>query len=263
MHKTMMEQAGPGDNIGFNVRVSAKELKRGFVAGDVRNDPPTGVKSFEAQVIVLDHPGQIMAGYQPVLDCHTSHIACKFNRLLCKVDKRTGQKKEDDPKALVKNEAGMVEMIPSKPMVVEPYALYPPLGRFAVRDLRKTIAVGVIKSTVREDKDGNLTNHGERSAKSQAAMDEDAAKIANAKAKGGAKGSKAKSGGAEKKTAAPSVAPTAAPTATPAKGPSAKAGAKAKAEVASAASASAAKPVAKPAQAAAAKPAAKATAAKK
>jgi len=240
-------------------------LKRGFVAGDVRNDPPTGVKSFEAQVIVLDHPGQIMAGYQPVLDCHTSHIACKFNRLLCKVDKRTGQKKEDDPKALVKNEAGMVEMIPSKPMVVEPYALYPPLGRFAVRDLRKTIAVGVIKSTVREDKDGNLTNHGERSAKSQAAKDEDAAKLANAKAKGGAKGSnsKAKSGGAEKKTAAPSVAPTAAPTTTPAKGPGAKAGAKAKAEVASAASASAAKPVAKPAQAAAAKPAAKATAAKK
>jgi elongation factor 1-alpha len=193
MHHEALEQATPGDNVGFNVKnVSVKDIKRGNVAGDVKNDPPLGVASFEAQVIVLDHPNQIMAGYQPVLDCHTAHIACKFNKLLCKIDKRTGQKKEDDPKALVKQEAAIVEMVPSKPMCVEPFSMYPPLGLFAVRDMRKTVAVGVIKSTDRKDKDGNVTHHGEPSQKSQAAKDAEAEEAANAgkkkdKGKGGDK----------------------------------------------------------------------------
>lgn len=39
----------------------------------------------------------------------------------------------------------MVKMIPTKPMCVEKFSDYPPLGRFAVRDMRQTVAVGVIK----------------------------------------------------------------------------------------------------------------------
>lgn len=35
---------------------------------------------------------------------------------------------------------------PTKPMVVEPYSMFSPLGRFAVRDMKKTVAVGVIKA---------------------------------------------------------------------------------------------------------------------
>ena len=30
-------------------------------------------------------------------------------------------------------------------MVVESFAEYPPLGRFAVRDMKRTVAVGVVK----------------------------------------------------------------------------------------------------------------------
>ncbi len=87
-----------------------------------------------------------------MLDCHTSHIACKFNKLLHTIDKRTGQAKEKDPKSIKTGDAAIVEMVPSKPMCVEPFADYPPLGRFAVRDMRKTVAVGVIKSAQRIDK---------------------------------------------------------------------------------------------------------------
>ena len=36
-------------------------------------------------------------------------------------------------------------MIPTKPICVERFVDYPPLGRFAVRDMRQTVAVGVIK----------------------------------------------------------------------------------------------------------------------
>jgi len=146
MHHEALEEALPGDNVGFNVKnVSVKELRRGFVASDIKNDPALEAASFTAQVIVLNHPGQIGAGYAPVLDCHTAHIACKFAELLEKVDRRSGKTIEEAPKFLKSGEAAMVKMIPSKPMCVEKFSDYPPLGRFAVRDMRQTVAVGVIK----------------------------------------------------------------------------------------------------------------------
>ena len=84
-------------------------------------------------------------GYSPVLDCHTAHIACKFAEILEKVDRRTGKSTEDAPKFIKSGDAAIVKLLPSKPMCVEPFAEFPPLGRFAVRDMRQTVAVGVIK----------------------------------------------------------------------------------------------------------------------
>jgi len=147
MHHESLPQAAPGDNIGFNVKnLSVKDIRRGFVAGHVKNDPPMECENFTAQVIILNHPGEIHAGYAPVLDCHTSHIACKFDQIQSKIDKRNGKVMEENPKCVKKDDAAMVLLIPSKPMCVETYSTYPPLGRFAVRDMRQTVAVGVIKS---------------------------------------------------------------------------------------------------------------------
>jgi len=154
MHHTSMPEALPGDNVGFNVKnVSVKDIKRGNVCGDSKNDPPQETGDFTAQVIVLNHPGQIHAGYTPVLDCHTAHIACKFAELLQKVDRRTGAVLEKEPKAIKSGDASMVKLIPSKPMCVESFQEYPPLGRFAVRDMRQTVAVGVIKEVTKKAKD--------------------------------------------------------------------------------------------------------------
>ena len=51
MHHESMPEALPGDNVGFNVKnVSIKEIKRGNVAGDSKNDPPKGADTFYAQV---------------------------------------------------------------------------------------------------------------------------------------------------------------------------------------------------------------------
>jgi len=40
----------------------------------------------------------------------------------------------------------MATMKATKPMCCEVFSEYPPLGRFAVRDMKQTVAVGVIKS---------------------------------------------------------------------------------------------------------------------
>jgi elongation factor 1-alpha len=158
MHHEAMDEAFPGDNVGFNVKnVSIKDIKRGMVAGNSKDDPPSGSESFDAQVIVMDHPNKIMEGYTPVLDCHTAHIACKFNKLLQKLNKRTGKVIEENPKEIKSGDASIVQIVPTKPMCVESFTLYPPLGRFAVRDMRKTVAVGVIKSVMRKNKDGPAT----------------------------------------------------------------------------------------------------------
>merc|ERR1712114_40354 len=157
MHHESLPEAMPGDNVGFNVKnVSVKDIKRGYVASDSKNKPASGVADFTAQVIVLNHPGQISNGYSPVLDCHTAHIACKFAEIKEKCDRRSGKKLEDDPKFIKSGDAAIVTLVPSKPMCVEAFVDFPPLGR---------VAVGVIKSTTKKDAAGTTTKAAQKAQK--------------------------------------------------------------------------------------------------
>merc|ERR1719291_62266 len=155
MHHESLPEAVPGDNVGFNIKnVSVKDIKRGYVVSDST-----------AQVIVLNHPGQVSNGYSPVLDRHTAHIACKFAEIKEKVDRRTGKSTENNPKFIKSGDAAIVLLTPSKPMCVEPFTDYPPLGRFAVRDMRQTVAVGVIKATTPKVLEGKQTKAAEKAMK--------------------------------------------------------------------------------------------------
>jgi len=151
MHHQPLPEAVPGDNIGFNVKgIAVSDLKRGYVVGEVARDPPCEVTDFTAQMIISNHPGKIHAGYQPVFDCHTAHIACKFAELIQRIDRRHGKKVTEKPEWIQKDDAAVVRVEPSKPLVVETFATYPALGRFAVRDMKQTVAVGVIRSINRK-----------------------------------------------------------------------------------------------------------------
>ncbi|XP_066502897.1 elongation factor 1-alpha-like [Hoplias malabaricus] len=152
MHHQGLQTALPGHNVGFNIKnVAVKNLRRGDVAGNAQQDPPSDVSSFTAQVIILNHPGKIKNGYSPVLDCHTTHVTCRFAEMQEKLDRRTGKKLEDCPHFLISGDAATVKLVPIKPLCVESFFSYPPLGRFAARDLKQTVAVGVIKSVEKVD----------------------------------------------------------------------------------------------------------------
>jgi elongation factor 1-alpha len=140
-----LSEALPGDNVGFAVKnVSDAHLRRGYVASSSNHQPAKEATNFTSKVIITSHPGRIGNGYTPVLNCHTSHIAVRFAKLLAKMDKFSDKVIEKEPKFLKKGDVGIIQMIPTKPMVVETYYEYPSLGRFVVRDMRQTVAVGII-----------------------------------------------------------------------------------------------------------------------
>src|SRR5437867_65029 len=144
MHHEQIQQAEPGDNVGFNVRgVDKKDLRRGDVAGSTDN-PPTVAKSFTAQIIVLNHPSVITAGYTPVFHAHTAQVACTFEEIIAALDPKTGAPKPEKPDFLKTGDAARVKIRPTKPLVIEAFKAFPQMGRFAVRDMGQTVAAGQV-----------------------------------------------------------------------------------------------------------------------
>ena len=143
MHHEQFDAAEPGDNIGFNVRgVGKNDIRRGDVAGHTDN-APTVAKEFDAQIVVLQHPGVITVGYTPVFHCHTSQVACTFVELTKKLDPNTGAVAEENPDFLKTGNAAIVKVRPTKPMCIENAKEIPQMGRFAIRDSGQTVAAGL------------------------------------------------------------------------------------------------------------------------
>ena len=152
MHHEALQKAEPGDNVGFNIRnLEMKNIYRGCVISGA--DSPTTVVSptgtMSAQIIVIWHPTALAIGYTPVVHCHTAQIACKFMELNKKLDGKTGQVLEDNPQFVKKGDAALVKLQPIKKFPIEKYKDFPELGRIAVRDMGRTVAVGVILDIVK------------------------------------------------------------------------------------------------------------------
>lgn len=148
MHHEQINEAKPGDNIGFSIRgVGKTDIKRGDVAGHP-DKPPTVAKEFTAQIIVLNHPSVITKGYTPVFHCHTAQIACKITEIQKKIDPKTGAVLQENPDFIKTGDAAVIKCVPTKPLVIEDSKTLPELARFAVRDMGQTIAAGVVLSVV-------------------------------------------------------------------------------------------------------------------
>lgn len=142
-------EAKGGDIVGFGVGARACDIRRGMVASFSTNDPAADAEAFIAQVVVLDHPGEIRAGYCPLIAIHTAQIPCEFEELLSKIDRKTGKESEASPEFAKSGEVVTVRLRPCAQVCVEAFSAYPSLGRFAVRDHNRTIAVGVVKEVTK------------------------------------------------------------------------------------------------------------------
>jgi len=147
-HHTQMDSAEAGDNIGFNLRgVDKKSIKRGDMIG-AASSPPTVVKEFEAQIIVIHHPTAMAPGYTPVLHAHTAQVAATLSEFVAKIDSKTGGVVEEKPKFLKTGDAAVVRIKPVRPLAIETFKEFPEIGRFALRDMGTTIAAGVVKAII-------------------------------------------------------------------------------------------------------------------
>ena len=142
MHHENMTQAEPGDNVGFNVRGIAKnDVKRGDVCGS-QSAPPTVVKGFTAQIVVLNHPSVIAVGYKPVFHVHTSQVACRIEEIVKTLNPKDGTTLKEKPDFIKTGDIAIVKIIPDRPLVIEKVSEFPQMGRFAVRDMGQTVAAG-------------------------------------------------------------------------------------------------------------------------
>ena len=143
-HHTQLTQAKPGNNIGFSIRgLSADDMARGDVVGLTTN-PPTVVKSFVAQIVVLNHPTAIPVGYTPVFHVHTLKMSMTLTELRKRMDPKTGATVEENPKFLKTGDEAIVKIVPTKPVCIEKFSEFPQMGRFAIRDMGQTVAAGVV-----------------------------------------------------------------------------------------------------------------------
>lgn len=144
MHHEEVPQAEPGDNVGFNVRgIGQDDIRRGDVCGPAE-DPPKVAETFQAQVVVMQHPSVITAGYTPVFHAHTSQVACTIESLDSKIDAASGDVDEENPDFIQSGDAAVVTVRPQKPLSIEPASEIPELGSFAIRDMGQTIAAGKV-----------------------------------------------------------------------------------------------------------------------
>ncbi|MFW6375752.1 MAG: translation elongation factor EF-1 subunit alpha [Thermoplasmatota archaeon] len=143
-HHEEIPKAEPGDNVGFNVRgVGKNDIRRGDVAG-AADHPPTVAETFDARIIVLDHPSVVTQGYTPVFHTHTAQVACTFLELKQKLNSKTGEVEEENPDFLKNGDAAIVKVKPTRNLAIERVEDFSELGRFAIRDMGQTVAAGQV-----------------------------------------------------------------------------------------------------------------------
>jgi elongation factor 1-alpha len=144
MHHKTVDFAGPGDNVGLNVKNLDKiNMPRvGDVMVVASDTSIKACKSFTAQVQVLDHPGELKVGYSPIAFIRTGRSAARIAKLNWKIGKETGGQKAEGPASLKANEMAEVVFEPQQPFVCEAFDKCEGLGRVAILEGASVVMLG-------------------------------------------------------------------------------------------------------------------------
>lgn len=106
------------------------------------------VTKFEARVVVLEVPVPILRGQAVTLHAYTARGSGHVTALVSLLDSKTGEVVRRRPRCLLKGQSAVVEITPARPLCLEEYADYRALGRVALRDAGRTLAVGIVTKVV-------------------------------------------------------------------------------------------------------------------
>jgi elongation factor 1-alpha len=171
MHHKTVEKAGPGDNVGVNVKGLNKENmpKVGdvmFIEGEKGDDdPPKAADTFRAAVFVQDHPGQLKCatpdpkapggfkgGFTPSIHVRTAKAPCQMLKILWKRGKSTNNAKVEEPPYIEAGDEAECIFKPKGPLCVDAYDVCKPLGRMAAMDSNSLIMLGrVVEANKKKD----------------------------------------------------------------------------------------------------------------
>ncbi len=138
-------RAVAGENIGIKV-IGISEIKRGYVFSSGK-DVPNVSKEFSAEIFILEDDGEVVEGRDYIIRCGTANVQCKAEKIINKMDPRSGKVSGGKVKVLSMDDAGTVKFVATEPFVIEKQTETPQLGRILIRDSGVTIAVGVVKET--------------------------------------------------------------------------------------------------------------------
>merc|ERR1719291_432717 len=113
------------------------------------DDTAVAAETLVAQIVVLDCPSVIREGYCPSIAIHMAQVSCEFEELLGKIDRKTGKEMDENPVTAKSGDVITARLRPRSQVCIETFATFPSLGRFAVRDHNRTIAVGVVKEVTK------------------------------------------------------------------------------------------------------------------
>jgi len=152
MHHTRHDKAGPGDNVGLNIKGLEKQnMPR---VGDVmiykKDKTLDQTGQFNAQIQTLDIPGEIKVGYSPIGFVRCGRAACRATEFVFKVGKETGGKKMEKPHSLKSNEMAEVVFRPQQPLVVDSFKSCEGLSRIAFLDGNTAVMLGKVTTVVRK-----------------------------------------------------------------------------------------------------------------
>lgn len=144
MHHKTLEEAGPGKNVGMNIKGLPKNnMPR---VGDImilKSDTTLKpAKRFTMQVKILTHPGELKVGYCPIAFVRTARSAVKMSKIDWKIGKATGGKKLEDPVFIKAGEMAQVIFEPQQPFVVDSFKNCEGLGRVAIMEGNSVVMLG-------------------------------------------------------------------------------------------------------------------------
>jgi elongation factor 1-alpha len=161
MHHTSVPQAGPGDNVGVNVKQLPKDNMP--KVGDVMciddpaldPEPPKKAQQFTALVFVQDHPGQLKCaqpdgqggfrgGFTPSIHIRTAKAPCQMVAINWKMGKSTSNQKVEGVPYIEAGDQAEVVFAPKMPLVVQPFDTCKPLGRIAAMDSNSLVMLGKV-----------------------------------------------------------------------------------------------------------------------